>query len=197
MNTEGIVLRAWPSREADLVLTILTREHGKIAALAKHARNSRKRFPGGFDPFDHGSFELKTGRGMAYLQTFQRLPTLRSLRDNLQKMAAASVLSEAFDILIHEDAKVEASLFDLLDLGLKSIDQASALTEILRALHVSISSLLQICGFLDEQYAQLPSTHNLLKLIDQIELSGERKILSRGALMIVFDDLKREKLAGS
>ena len=193
MITEGIVLRAWPSREADLVLTIFTRELGKIAVVAKHARNSRRRFPGGFDPFDQGIFQLKTGRGLAYLESFQRMPTLRNIRRNLDKMTAASVLNEGFDVLIHEDAKVETSLFDLLDLGLKSIDQAETLAEILRALHVSLSSLLKICGFLDDTFAQAPSANNLIKLIDHLQKCGERQILSRSALEVVIEELRRDK----
>jgi DNA repair protein RecO (recombination protein O) len=42
----GLVLRATPYRDADLVLTLYTAGHGRITALARGARGSRRRFAG-------------------------------------------------------------------------------------------------------------------------------------------------------
>jgi DNA repair protein RecO (recombination protein O) len=42
----GLLLRATPYRDADLILTLYTAEHGRITALARGARGSRRRFAG-------------------------------------------------------------------------------------------------------------------------------------------------------
>ena len=42
----GLVLRATPYRDADLVLALYTAGHGRITALARGARGSRRRFSG-------------------------------------------------------------------------------------------------------------------------------------------------------
>lgn len=42
----GLVLRATPYRDADLVVTLYTAGHGRITALARGARGSRRRFAG-------------------------------------------------------------------------------------------------------------------------------------------------------
>lgn len=47
---EAIVLRTWPFHEADLLVSLLTREAGKVKGVARHAMRSRKRFGGALEP---------------------------------------------------------------------------------------------------------------------------------------------------
>ncbi len=68
----ALILRAVPYRDADLVVTLLTPSHGRLGALAKSARASRKRFAGGLHPGSllraelvarqHGLASLRGGR---------------------------------------------------------------------------------------------------------------------------------------
>jgi len=44
--TEGVVLRLVPYGDADLVVTLFTRDHGRVTALARGARRSKRRFAG-------------------------------------------------------------------------------------------------------------------------------------------------------
>lgn len=50
---EAIVLRTWPFHEADLLVSLFTREHGKVKGIARHAMRSRKRFGGALEPATH------------------------------------------------------------------------------------------------------------------------------------------------
>lgn len=43
---EALVLRTWPFHEADLLVSLFTREHGKVKGIARHAMRSRRRFGG-------------------------------------------------------------------------------------------------------------------------------------------------------
>jgi DNA repair protein RecO (recombination protein O) len=47
---EAIVLRTWPFHEADLLVSLFTRDQGKVKGVARHALRSRKRFGGALEP---------------------------------------------------------------------------------------------------------------------------------------------------
>ena len=47
---EAIVLRLWPFQEADLIVSLFTREQGRIKGVARHAMRSRRRFGGALEP---------------------------------------------------------------------------------------------------------------------------------------------------
>ena len=47
---EAIVLRAWPFQEADLLVSLFTREQGRVKGVARHALRSRRRFGGALEP---------------------------------------------------------------------------------------------------------------------------------------------------
>lgn len=52
-QSEAIVLRTWPMREADLLVSLLTRDMGKVRGVAKSALKSRKRFGGALEPMTY------------------------------------------------------------------------------------------------------------------------------------------------
>jgi DNA repair protein RecO (recombination protein O) len=47
---EAIVLRTWPFHEADLLVSLFTRDQGKVKGVARHAMKSRRRFGGALEP---------------------------------------------------------------------------------------------------------------------------------------------------
>ena len=50
LTSESVVLRTWPVHEADLIVSLFTRDYGKIRGVAKFALRSRKRFGGALEP---------------------------------------------------------------------------------------------------------------------------------------------------
>lgn len=56
--TLGVVLRTTPVGESDLVVQLFTRDHGRVSAIARGARRSRRRFGGGLEPLVLLSIEL-------------------------------------------------------------------------------------------------------------------------------------------
>ena len=50
---ESIVLKSWPLHEADLVVSLFTREAGKVKGVAKAGLKSRRRFGGALEPMTH------------------------------------------------------------------------------------------------------------------------------------------------
>jgi DNA repair protein RecO (recombination protein O) len=52
-SSEAIVLRTWPFQEADLLVSLFTRDLGKVRGVAKAALKSRKRFGGTLEPMTY------------------------------------------------------------------------------------------------------------------------------------------------
>ena len=50
LTSEAVVLRTWPVHESDLIVSLFSREHGRIKGIAKAALKSRKRFGGALEP---------------------------------------------------------------------------------------------------------------------------------------------------
>ena len=49
-ESEAIVLRTYPFRESDLLVTLFTRTEGKVRGVARAAKKSRRRFGGALEP---------------------------------------------------------------------------------------------------------------------------------------------------
>ena len=49
-QSEAIVLRTYPLREADLLVTLFTRSEGKVKGVARSAKRSKRRFGGALEP---------------------------------------------------------------------------------------------------------------------------------------------------
>ncbi len=60
---EGVVLRVQKLGEADRIITVLTRRHGRVRAVAKGVRRTRSKFGATVEPFSHVDLQLYAGRG--------------------------------------------------------------------------------------------------------------------------------------
>jgi DNA repair protein RecO (recombination protein O) len=52
-ESEAIVLRSYPLREADLLVSFFTRAEGKVKGVARAAKKSKRRFGGALEPLTH------------------------------------------------------------------------------------------------------------------------------------------------
>ena len=59
---EGVVLRAQKLGEADRIVTLLTRDHGRVRAVAKGVRRTTSRIGARLEPFSHVVLQFATGR---------------------------------------------------------------------------------------------------------------------------------------
>jgi DNA repair protein RecO (recombination protein O) len=79
-KTEAVVLRSFRFAEADRVLHLYSREHGRIGAIAKGVRKTKSRFGARLEPFSHvelllhrGSGELGTVTGASLISSHRRI----------------------------------------------------------------------------------------------------------------------------
>lgn len=78
---EGVVLRVQKLGEADRIVTVLTRTHGRVRAVAKGVRRTRSRFGATVEPFSHVDLQLWQGKGG--LDTVTQADSLHSYGDVL------------------------------------------------------------------------------------------------------------------
>ena len=106
--TEALVLRAVDLGESDRVVHLLTPETGRIAAIAKGARRSVKRFPGTLDFFNQLNVSLERKRGVAQLARLEHAKLIRAfhgLRENAARFALGCYLLELLDRLAPEGGR--------------------------------------------------------------------------------------------
>ena len=88
---KALILHLVPYRDADLMVSMLAAERGRVAVSAPSGRKSRKRFQAGLDKFCLVDVELATDRqGRHRLRSSRLLDPMDGLRGDLERMAAAS-----------------------------------------------------------------------------------------------------------
>lgn len=128
-STSGIVLNKRPLRDTDLIVTILTKQFGKIVAVSRGARASKRRFMGGIDVFDYGQFEFSTplrSSNLYALHSVSGRTSWLSFRSDLMKYALAAFCIELIDKFSPEADEEAGLLLDLLVETLTDIDNAES-----------------------------------------------------------------------
>jgi DNA repair protein RecO (recombination protein O) len=109
-GSPAIVLATRPLQEADLLVVLLTPDHGKIRCAARNARKSKRRFAGGLPGGALGEATLHPGRrrastgeqGLWRLESFRSVHDLSALGRDLDRFAYVAYLCELTDALVHE-----------------------------------------------------------------------------------------------
>ncbi len=119
---EALVLRKSSYGEADLLVTLFSRELGKLRALAKNAKKSQKRFGGRLDFFNRLAVEVTLNKGRFNLIGDVTLKeSYREITESVDSFVAANRVLELLDFLTPEQEPA-GELFDLVTetLGLLS-----------------------------------------------------------------------------
>jgi DNA repair protein RecO (recombination protein O) len=150
--TEALVARSVDYGEADRICTLLTREQGKLSALARSARKSRKRFGGALALFVVGEATLKTSgrRSLLALERFDSREDLGArITADVIKVAHGSYMLELARELWGE-GQPDEECFELVCAGLRAL---AALEQpapgLLRAYELQILGVLGLAPALD------------------------------------------------
>jgi DNA repair protein RecO (recombination protein O) len=150
-KTEAVVLRSFRLGEADRVLHLYTREHGRIGAVAKGVRKTKSRFGGRLEPLSHVELVLHQGGGE--LQTVTGAELVRShreAREDSYRLGVGLVGAEAMLRLFPEQEANERAFgalvrfLDLLD-ALSPVKRATSLDPLVLSFQLK---LLWLSGYL-------------------------------------------------
>jgi DNA repair protein RecO (recombination protein O) len=120
-HDRGVVLRTYKLGEADRIVSILTRGHGKVRAVAKGVRKTKSRFGGRLEPASHVDLLMYEGRGeLDIVSQAETIDVFRPLRDDLDRLAGAVALLEAADQLALE-REANPRLYEMLVGALRTL----------------------------------------------------------------------------
>lgn len=113
-ESEAIVLRTYPLREADLLVTFFTRTEGKVRGVARAAKKSRKRFGGALEPltFVRAFYEDRERQELARLDALEILESPLASEVGYPRAVALAHLAELLDELL-PDREANDAIFRL------------------------------------------------------------------------------------
>ena len=119
---EAIVLRTHKLGEADRIITLLTRHHGRVRAVAKGVRRTTSRFGSRLEPFTHVDLQLAEGRNLDTITQAETLaPFSSELGRHYDRYTAGTVMLETADRLVVEEKEPSLQHFLLLVGGLRAM----------------------------------------------------------------------------
>ena len=143
-RTEGIILRRTNFGEADRLLTIFTKNHGKLRVRAPGIRKTQSRKGPHLELFNLSSFFLAQGKSLDIVTEAQTLNNFSEIRKDLKKVWIAYYFCELMDSLCAE----RQENWEVLELLKNSLENLSVDSGQARMTDYFANELLQILGYL-------------------------------------------------
>ncbi len=120
---EAIVLRTWPFHEADLLVSLFTRDQGKVKGVARHAMKSRKRFGGALEPATQvrAHYTERPKQDLVRLDQFEILWSPLTTPIDYLRTAALQLVTEVLEEAMPDQAP-EDNIYRLAVTVLKSLN---------------------------------------------------------------------------
>lgn len=122
LETTGVVIRQTKYSEYDKIITIFTKEKGKIQAIAKGARRPKSQLMGSTDIFCYSDFLLFSGKNLYNVNQSQIIDSFYSIREDIYKLSYGAFILELVDSSVLEEEPNEL-LFELLLKTLKVLSE--------------------------------------------------------------------------
>jgi len=127
IRTDALVLRSMDYRETSKIVTLFTRDKGKMSVLAKGARQARSRFGATLEPmsFIQAVYYYKPTRTLQTLSESSHLYLFSHIGRDLEKITIGLRMVELVQALLQEEEQQQA-VFNLLAQALQRLDAADA-----------------------------------------------------------------------
>src|SRR3546814_9324179 len=103
-RAEAVVLRTHKLGEADRIISLLTREHGLVRAVAKGVRRTTSRWGSRLEPFTHVDLQLAEGRNLDVITQAETIDQFSSrLGMDYERYTAGTGMPEPAERLAHEE----------------------------------------------------------------------------------------------
>ena len=113
-ESEAIVLRTYPLREADLLVTLFTRAEGKVRGVARSAKKSKRRFGGALEPMTYvrAFYDVRERQELARLDACEVLESPLATEVTYARAVALGHIAELLDELL-PDHEANDAIFRL------------------------------------------------------------------------------------
>jgi DNA repair protein RecO (recombination protein O) len=101
-ESEAIVLRTYPMREADLLVTLFTRVEGKVRGVARSAKKSKRRFGGALEPLTYvrAFYDVRERQELVRLDACEVLESPLASEVSYARAVALGHIAELLDELL-------------------------------------------------------------------------------------------------
>ena len=220
----AVVLRKLDYGEADRIFTLLTRDHGKVGAIAKGVRRQESKLGPSLELYGHIDVLLAKGRGeLDVVAQVQRVPGYRIAGD-MERMAHAALIAELAERVCEDrhpiDGVYELAVLALAELAHETDPRRASAWFLMTALDLlGYAPQLMACvscetplpakpaafsaeagGFLDEKCA-LPSMDlvplaviKVLRLMAAGDIETYRRVKLDGPLMASIEGVLQSQL---
>lgn len=104
IKTEGIVLREVQYRDTDKILTVLTRQHGKLTLKARGIARKVSPLKSACQLLTYSEFTIFEYRGFSTINEAQAKEMFLPLRDNIERLSLASYFAQVAEVISQEDS---------------------------------------------------------------------------------------------
>ena len=173
-SSEGIILKRVDFGEADRLVTIFTKNKGKITSLAKGIRKMGSRRSGNVELLNKAKLSFVQSKSLPILTEAESVQTFPRLKEDLRKIGLAYYLIELVDQFFH-DGQESYKTYDLLSEALNLINELELEKSeiVVRAFELK---LLSIVGY-------QPSLQLCVKCLEKLEPNGNYLSPEAGGLL--------------
>jgi DNA repair protein RecO (recombination protein O) len=148
-KVEGIVIRTTDYGESNKILTIFSRELGKIGVMSRGAKKPKNRLSAASQLFIHGTFVYQQSHGLGTLNQADIVDSFREVRSDLFRASYATYIVELTDKLTEERSR-NPYLFELLYQTLYYLNEGIDSDVLLRIYEVKMLAVAGIKPELDQ-----------------------------------------------
>jgi DNA repair protein RecO (recombination protein O) len=190
--SEALVLRTYPFQEADLVVSFLSRDQGKLRGVAKRARRPKSSFGSGLERLSHVrmAYYQRESRELVNLDSCELIRSQFDLASDYQASIALDYFAEATDLLL-PSGEANERFFRLLLAVLESL-RPPGVEKVWRAVTYFSLWAVRLSGWLPELHVCLSCG----SMLDDPE-SPERAFFSRGQAGLTCGHCRRTSGSGS
>lgn len=131
-KTQGIIIKRTNLGEVDRLLTVYTKDFGKILVRAKSVRRSQSKLKGHLELFLHSHLSLAPGKNLDIITGAETIERFSGLHQQLPYLATAYYLSEVIDKSLAGPEKDE-QIWQLILSSFYNLDQEKMDVKILIA----------------------------------------------------------------
>lgn len=166
---EGFVLSRRNFGEADRLLSLYTKDNGRISLIAKGVRRPKSKKRGHIEVFTLVKFQANKGNSIDIMTEAEVIEDFDRIRQSLKKVSLAYYISEVIGKITHE-YEPNTTLFDLIYTTFSKLKT----TKLLRALRQDfILNLLTLTGYWPEGKTMTNHDQDLADVIER-QLHSER-----------------------
>jgi DNA repair protein RecO (recombination protein O) len=126
IRDDAVVLRTYRLGEADRIVVLMTKDHGKVRGVAKGVRRTRSKFGSRLEPTTHIDVQLYEGRGELWTVTqAETIDRFVNVRSDLELLTRAVAMLEVIDQMAL-DREPNPELHRLLVGALRALDEVGA-----------------------------------------------------------------------